>query len=209
MNINDLIQKLKAQGITATVEQIEQAIGPTDYLTDDDIPSIVEMFQPAQGRPAKRKAGSIEKSGSTKQSIQKLDQTNLPEVSSLTNTQVVAYISEIEAMDRSGEQVSDGLLGFLCDLYDRRKAAIMAARGAIAGLKAQDVELNQTMTELDQTINNSVGAMRQAHDLMSEIAQGGARLGDNFRAGTKHWSSIADRFAAHTAQSGVADQSVA
>lgn len=201
MHINDLIQKLKAQGISATADQIEQAIGSTEYLTDDDIPSIVEMLQPTQGKPAKR--------GKSEANIAKLDQTKLPEVSTLTNTQVETYIAQIEAMDRSGEQVSDGLLAFLCDLYDRRKAAIMAARGAIAGLKAQDVELSQTMSELSQTIGSSVGALQQAHGLMEQIAAGGARLGDNFRAGTQRWRNAAERFAVHTAQPSATDQGAA
>ncbi len=196
MTVDELIQKLKAQGVEATPEQIDQTLGAVEYLTDDDLPSIVEMLA-GDAKPAKRKGGNIDKPKAG--SIAKLDTNNLPEVSSLSSGEVVEYIAEIERMDAEGQAVSDELVSFLCELYDRRQQAIELAVGAVQRFKAQDAQLNHAMADLNSTLSHSVDSLRDAQQVMQQIGQGGARLGDNFRRGTQRWKSAADRFNSHVA----------
>lgn len=200
MKINDLIQALAEQGITATEAEIKAQLGDISKLDPSDIPTIAELWKSdtSTSKLSKPKAKPQSESGS----IAKLDANHLPEVTSLNNTQIDAYIAQIEQMEQSGESIPDSLVAFLCDLYDRRQQAIELAVGAVQRFKAQDVQLNQAMSQLNAALGGSVQGLQDAQQQLAAIGEGGARLGDNFRSRTQRWQSAADRFTAHCNRAG-------
>lgn len=197
MSIKDLIKALAEHDITATEAEVKAQLGDVSQVDESDIPEIVALWEPnitASGKLSKSKA-KPEQAGS----IAKLDTNNLPEVMSLSNAQVSELIVQIEEMDRDGQPLNDDVLGFLMDLYDRRKQAIEFVRSAAASFQAQEAELAKAEAQLSNTLNGSVQSLQSFNNLVSEIGKGGARLGDNFRRNTQQWKSATDRFNAHVA----------
>lgn len=207
MTVDELIAKLSAQGVNTTPEQINELLGDISSLTDDDLPGVVEMLTntpsdpTAAGKSKRGRSGKLSNPSRNPRKgteITKIDANNLPEVASLTSTEVGEYIAVIEEMDAQGQSVSDELVAFLCDLYDRRNQFIELAMGAAERFKAQDTQLAQAVNALNATIGGSVSGLRDAQQAMQAMS-GGARLGDNFRTNTQRWKSAADRFNAHVA----------
>jgi hypothetical protein len=184
MNMNDLITKLEKRGITATAEQITEALGDVAYLTDADLDAVAEMLTTSEPTPAKssKKAGKIAKSpsrGSTQ--LAKVDANNLPEVASLTTGEVTQWIERVEASKADGEAQDNRLVAFLSDLYQHRQQAIELARSAVSALGQQDQELRAVMGDLSATVSGSLQGLQQADSQMAEIAGGAPRLGQMFR----------------------------
>lgn len=146
------------------------------------------------------KGGQVEKPKKPG-AITKIDNNNLPAVSTLTNAQVDGYIAQIEAMDAEGQTVSDETLQFLMDLYNRRQEFLTFYEGIQTALKAQDMQAASLQAELGQTIEQSIQSLQDFSQFSAQLGQGGARISDNFRAGTERIKSAHQRFMEHVAAS--------
>lgn len=187
MTIDQLIQKLKAQGVTTTEDQISDLLGSTEYLTDDDIPSIVGMLTAtpsdpnAAGKSKRRKGGSLAKSKeSTTQAGLALP--TAAQIQKMDITQVSGWITSVEALHTEDSRQAEQIITVLGLLYERRRQAIDFNRSAVQAFRQQDQELADSTNELGQALNESLETMQQVSAWQKQMSgEASERLAESFR----------------------------
>lgn len=200
MNAKEVIAALSEHGISATESEVRKHLGQVlDSIVDSDIPGIVEGWPSVQN---KADGGMVPSGGklaktrgkAKRDSITKLDQNNLPEVSSLNKAQLDTFISQIEEMEAAGEPLNDELMSLLGDLYVRRDQAIQFVRSTSEAFKAQDEAMAQAEVDLASTLNGSLQTLQSFNSLAEQLRNAEVNLGDTFRSNTAKQQASINKF---------------
>ena len=157
MTIQELIEALSAQGITATAEQLEAELGSAEHLTADDIPAVAEMLGATSGR-----GGAVRKSGKSAGKLAKASTATsthsaVPAVAadinpseSLANAQKLALDAATRAAATMGDSTS-GLFEQVESKLQQKRAerdAQLAENIADQVFSAENATLGKSFTAL-------------------------------------------------------------
>ena len=190
MTIQELIEALSAQGITATAEQLETELGSTEHLTRDDLPAIAEMLTATSARGKGRKSGSkLAKVATPARS--EMTAPTLPTTAQIQQMDATQLSSEIARLNQVDHGKRDNAtLETLAALYQRQQELTQLALAAGQALTAG----NQAMQSAYQSLNGAVvGALQgfsQIDDVVNQFTGEGATLAASFRS----TSNLAGRF---------------
>ena len=190
MTIQELIEALSVQGVTATVAQIEADLGSTEHLTQDDIPAIIEMLGATSTRGKGRKSGSklAKAAAPTRSEITAPILPTTSQIQKMDASELTAEIARLNQVDHGKRD--NATLETLAALYGRQQELTQLALAAGQALTAG----NQAMQQAYQSLNGAVvGALQgfgQLDDVLDQFTGEGATLAASFRS----TSNLAGRF---------------
>ena len=191
MTIQELIEALSAQGITATAEQLEAELGSTEHLTRDDLPAIAEMLTATSARGKGRKSGSKLAKASSAPTRSEITAPALPSTAQIQRMDASELTAEIARLNQVDHARRDNdTLETLAALYQRQQELTQLALAAGQALTAG----NQAMQSAYQSLNGAVvGALQgfgQIDEVLDQFTGEGATLAASFRS----TSNLASRF---------------